>query len=156
MHEIPERMIREGTPNAPEEEGIIIGMAKNLVRVRIMRGAACATCAIAQKCNLSSETKREWQVWAKNDIGAKEGDRVKVAIAPSRYILIAALIFIVPVAVLIATYLIMKSFGVQENLSVAFAVMGAILFYLVVRSVDKRFSSAGNYKIIEIIHHSEG
>ena len=61
---------------APEEEGIVVKQVDDLVRVRITRSSACASCAVADKCpltNLGMKGKGEWQVWARNKVSKGGG-----------------------------------------------------------------------------------
>ena len=97
MSDLPSHIESHSIAGAAEEEGIVIDVLRDVVRVRIVKSAACKTCATAENCPFKSIGKNSWEIWAKNERGANEGDRVKVAITPGRYILIAAMLFIMPV-----------------------------------------------------------
>ncbi len=146
-------IIRESTAGAPEEEGVVIGITEKMVRVRITKGSACSTCASAENCPFTSEMQleKDWQVWAKNDIDAKIGDRVKVMIAPSSYLIYAALLFIVPVSVLFIVYFVARLLGIEDRLAVSLSIIGAILVYVILRYADKSLIEKGCYRVVEII-----
>ena len=151
MSKLPSHIEREGSVGAPEEEGIVVKTDRKIARVKITRSASCATCAIAESCPFNLAAPKDWQVWARNELNAKVGDKVKIAIAPSRYLLIAALIFIFPVSVLIVTYLLAKVFGANENLSVAISVTFAFLTYFIIRGIDRSSMRETSYKVVEIL-----
>ncbi len=155
MSKIPDHISKDGMSGAPEEEGIVIKLERNLARVKIVKGSGCATCAIASKCPFTAATPKDWHVWAKNDIGAVENDRVKVAISPGSYLLIAALVFIMPVAFLLAGYFISMLLGAIEQLAVTIGVTFAFLAYFVVRRFDRSSLRERSYRVVEIIGKEE-
>ena len=151
MPELPEHISHQSSAGAPEEEGIIVKVAEDLARVKIGRGASCATCAAAGKCAFNDMGRKNWEVWAKNKPGAQEGDRVRIAIGAGRYLLIAALVFIVPVAVLILTYVILTLAGMKEQMAVGVSVMLAFMSYFLVRMADRRAAKIAQYDVVEIL-----
>jgi len=139
---------------APEEEGIVVKQVDDLVRVRITRSSACASCAVADKCpltNLGMKGKGEWQVWARNKVSAKMGDKVKIVIAPSCYILIAAIIFILPVVVLLLSYLFFRFIGMADNKAVVSSVFMAFISYFVIRTMERSKLATQSYEVVEVI-----
>ena len=150
-----ERFEKEGGAGAPEEEGIIVKITGDLARVKILKSSSCANCTTASGCPFNSIGKKEWLVWAKNQFGAVVGDTVKVAIAPSKYLLIAAMIFILPVATLLISYMILSWIGLNEQLAVGTSVIFAFLSYILVRSYDKRSANMANYLIVQIVSKTQ-
>ncbi len=154
MSNLPAHIEKEGITGAPEEEGIVVKVEGNLARVKVMKTSDCATCAVADSCPFT-QLKRDWLVWAKNDLGAREGDRVKISIAPARYLLIAFLIFIFPVGALLLTYLVAKWLGATESLSVTIGVTFAFLAYFIVRGIDRSSFRETSYQIVQIISRAK-
>jgi len=99
--------------------------------------------------------KGEWQVWARNKVSAKVGDKVKIAIAPSRYILIAAIIFILPVAVLLLSYLFFRFIGMADNKAVVSSVFMAFISYFVIRTMERSKLATQSYEVVEVIGHEQ-
>lgn len=155
MSPIPEHIETMSGKGAPEEEGVVVSLAGDMARVKITKGSSCATCATAKDCPFNSLGKKDWLVWARNELGAAEGDRVKVTIGAGRYLLIAALIFIMPVATLLITYIIAKALGAIDKLAVALAVTFAFVSYFIIRSIDRHSKGAGNYDIVEIVERAD-
>lgn len=148
---MPEHIVREGNVGAPEEEGIVVKTTDNIARVKIIRGAGCSTCAIAKNCPFQTTSQKDWQVWARNEHSAKVGDKVKLAISPTRYLLIAALVFIFPVSVLLIAYFVSKLLGANEQLAVMLSVGCAFLTYFILRTIDKSSMKETSYTIVKII-----
>ena len=150
MNQVSEHIKKQGGAGAPEEEGIVESVAGDIVRVKIVRSSSCSTCAIVGNCPFNSLGKKDWLVWAKNEKNAKPGDGVKVSIAPRRYLFIAALVFLLPVATLLIVYIGLRSIGTEDKLAVGASVIFAFLSYLVIRGID-RHSSKANYSVVEIV-----
>jgi len=141
---------RSAQKGAAEEEGVVLLSDRNLVRVAITKSSSCNSCAMSGSCPLSSPNKKDWKVWAKNDLDAKEGDKVKIAITPSRYITIAALIFLTPVIVLLISYIVLSSLGMNDDKAVISSVILAFASYFIVRIAEKSKLSTSSYKVVEI------
>ncbi len=154
MSSLPSHIEKEGLIGAPEEEGIVIETVRELVRVKVTRSSSCSTCASAEKCPFNAISKKDWLVWARNNQNAQKGDRVKVSISGGRYILIAALIFIMPVSVLLAAYVIAKLLGAIDQLAVALSVTFAFISYFIIRTIDKGSGKGAGYEVVEIIEKS--
>ncbi|MCD6530999.1 SoxR reducing system RseC family protein [bacterium] len=154
MAELPKHIEKEGVVGAPEEEGVVVKIEGNMARVKVVKTSDCAACSMADSCPFT-RLKRDWLVWAKNSLGAKPGDRVKISIAPSKYLLIAFLIFIFPVGALLGTYIIAKALGAQESLAVTIGVTFAFLAYFVVRGIDRSSFRETAYQIVQILGSDE-
>ncbi len=143
---------RGSQKGAAEEEGVVLLTDRNLVRVAITKSSSCNSCAISGSCPLSSPNKKDWKVWARNDLSAKKGDKVKIAITPSRYITIAALIFLTPVIVLLISYIVLSSMGMHDDKAVISSVILAFASYFIVRIAEKSKLSTTSYKVVEIFN----
>ncbi len=151
---LPGHIAKYDGVGAAEEEGVVVDVVGRVARVKVVRGAGCATCAIAEKCPFNAATPRDWQVWAQNEVGARKGDKVKISIAPSRYILISALLFILPVAMLIAGYVLARALGATESSAVGAAVVGAFAAYVIIRAAEKSSLRTTSYRVVEVIESS--
>ncbi len=139
------------TSGAVEETGVVVDVQNGLARVRIVRSSSCQSCATKDTCPFNSIGKRDWLVWARNEMNAQKGDTVKVSISPRSYLAAAAIIFILPVSVLLIAYIVAQALGVVEKLSVAISSTLALLSYLVIRAVDRHRGENSNFTIVEIV-----
>jgi len=155
MSYLPNHIDKEGLIGAPEEEGIVVEAVRDIARVKITKGSLCSSCGSAESCPFNALGKKDWIVWAKNNFDAKEGDRVKISISAGRYLAIAVLIFIMPVSVLLSTYIIARLLGAVDNLAVALSITFAFLSYFIVRGVDRGSKGKTGYEIVEIIEKGE-
>ncbi len=151
MSSLPSHIEKEGTIGAPEEEGIVIETVQNLARIKVTKSSSCSTCSIAGNCPFNAIGKKDWLIWAKNEYSARKGDRVKISISSRRYILIAALIFIMPVSVLLATYIIAKLLGAIDQFAVALSVTFAFISYFIIRGIDRGSGKNAGYEVVEIV-----
>lgn len=77
------------------ETGVVVLVLEGgLVRVEVQRTEACARCGI---CRVA-EDGRTMTVLARNDAGAREGDRVELAIPSGVFLPAAAMVFLMPLA----------------------------------------------------------
>ncbi len=141
--------------------GEIVSVDGVYATVRMQRTAMCKSCG---KCGESAlHPDREILVRAVNELGAKEGDRVRVDLE-TRYMLQAAfLVYIFPL-LLGATGLAL-GFQLARWLSLpaegTAAAAGAVLFllsFLLLRRIDRRAEAEGRFRprVVEIIEYDEG
>ena len=80
------------------QEGIVTKALNNgLAEVMVERTTACGECANREVCHYTSEVR----TFAKNSIGAREGEKVIIQSKSSEIIGAAFLLYIVPLAVLL-------------------------------------------------------
>jgi len=93
-----------------------------LAEVLVERGTACGDCASCEVCRYANEIR----TYAKNTIGAKIGERVIIKTKSSDIIGAAFILYIIPLIVMIASYLISAQTGAPESRSigVCFAAFG--------------------------------
>ncbi|KAF0132996.1 MAG: sigma-E factor negative regulatory protein RseC [Candidatus Saganbacteria bacterium] len=109
----------------------------NLATVTFKSHGACKNCGM---CLVAGN---EASIKAKNEIGAKVGDKVKVEISPKEVIRAAGILFILPILSMIAGYFIG---GIIFSFVFLFA--SFILIYLFEKAIKKDYVSC---KMIERI-----
>lgn len=105
-------------------------MAEVLIERGSMCGENCSSCGMCEK--------RKYKILAKNNVGAKAGDKVVLGVSASRGLKAATLVYAVPVIILIAATAVLLSFGISEGTSVltAFCIMAVWFFGVFI--ADKR------------------
>ena len=103
------------------QEGIVTkALSNGLAEVLVERTTACGECANREVCKYTSEVR----TYAKNTIGAHEGEKVIISSKSSEIIGAAFLLYIVPMVVLLAGYLLMAWTGAGEMQCIAGAFGG--------------------------------
>ena len=98
------------------QEGIVTKALNNgLAEVMVERTTACGECANREVCHYTSEVR----TFAKNSIGAREGEKVIIQSKSSEIIGAAFLLYIVPLAVLLIGYLLIAQTGAPESTCIA-------------------------------------
>lgn len=115
------------------ENGVVLQNHDETALVRVQRGEACESCGVG--CACASESQPQiMHVTAQNPLGAKEGDRVELAIATGTLLSLSALTYLVPLVFLFIGALIGKPVARAVGWSVegelASALMGFFLFVI--------------------------
>ena len=96
--------------------------------VTAARVEACASCSAKSTCAAMGGSSKATEVRARNDIGARRGDRVAVALAGSAVVSAAGLLYFLPAVGLIggawAGHVLADARGISVNLG---AGLGAVL-----------------------------
>jgi len=82
------------------EQGIIERVSGRNAMVRIERTSACATCRSRQSCREVSG--RDMIIEVANELGAGKGDRIEISIPSGSFLMLSLLVYLLPVAALIA------------------------------------------------------
>lgn len=87
-----------------EEEGEVIAVEGNQAKVRVMRSPACDSCSTHKTCGLLGEG--ETVLTALNTVGASKGQRVRVSLKVEGEVKASFILYLVPLAGLVAGALI--------------------------------------------------
>lgn len=126
------------------EEGMVLEVRGGMIKVQTIQNEACSYCSIKGACDSMGEAK-ERLVMARNEIGAKAGDRVLLAL-PRRGVLGAGfLVYMVPILVLILGASLGKIYALQlgmsvTNASVVLGLAGLVISFAVLRPISKRLA----------------
>ncbi len=103
-------------------------------------GSGCATCGSKHACSPSQGARF---VELKQHTTFKEGDRVKLEMGEARSIGLAFLLFILPLLIIIAAYVIFSSLKMSEGLSILSAIgTGALSFLVILKLEDQLMKKA--------------
>jgi sigma-E factor negative regulatory protein RseC len=82
------------------EQGVVDRVSGRKAVVRIEKSSACAACQSRESCQEGSG--REMVIEVANDLGAGEGDRIEISIPGGSFLILSLLVYLLPVAALIA------------------------------------------------------
>jgi len=137
-----------------EEEGIVLALLnQQRAVVLVQKSGACAHCSAAAACG-GAEDGQSRQVEVRNPLGARVGDRVRVAVSTRAFLGASFWLYVMPLLALVAGGLLGQltagHFGLDaERLSAIMGTLGLIGSFLLLRLVGRRL--AGNDHIPCII-----
>ena len=140
-----------------EEEGIVMEVHDGLAKVAVLAKSACEKCASSGVCHPQGEDSF---MEATNPLGAKQGQKVKVVLAPQLYLKASIIIYGIPMAVFIAAAIIAKNLAIQhgsEANSDLWAFLAGmtclVISFFFIRSYNKKVEKTREYKpvIVEIL-----
>ncbi|MEW5785194.1 MAG: SoxR reducing system RseC family protein [Bacillota bacterium] len=146
-----------------ERAGTIIEVKAGTAVVRMQRHLSCANCG---RCGgiLGNEDRRELVVEVENPIQAGVGQKVMVETVDAQVIFISFMLYMVPLAALVAGILLWpllaRSFGLggNQDLTAVGAGFGLMaLVFLGIKQWDRRVKETGRYRpvITEMIEADE-
>ncbi len=113
------------------QDAVVTKVLKNgMAEVAVSRGTACGSnCGNCESCVFQSEIK----AFAKNTVNAKPGEKVVIESLSSRIYGAIILVYIVPIVMLVAGFLVAAAFDLSEGICILIAfVLFAITVELVV------------------------
>ena len=144
-----------------EEEGMVIGLEDGYAIIQTERGSSCDGCHAKSSCHSMGDAQGSiMEIRAINDMGAKVGDRVKVAIDSIVFLKSSFLVYVLPLIVMIAGGIIGESYA-KNNMPGADADLVAgsvgitclVISFLLIRIWSKSLEKKREYQpqIIRII-----
>ena len=82
------------------EQGIVEEVSGRNVVIRIEKTSACATCQSRESCGEASG--KDMIIEVANELGVGKGDRIEISIPSGSFLMLSLLVYILPVAALIA------------------------------------------------------
>jgi sigma-E factor negative regulatory protein RseC len=132
------------------QQGRIERLEGDFAFVRLEASSECTACSSKDKCgSISAEGK---VISVRNGVHAEVGQRVELSLRPSAIVTASFLLFIVPVAALlagiIAGYALAAQFGWQakEWIGLGIGAAGFFLALSVIRLFNTRFERSGKYE----------
>lgn len=106
-----------------------------MAEVAVTRGTACGSnCGNCESCIFQNELK----TLAKNLIGAKPGQRVVIESKSSKVYKATLLVYILPMLLIVAGYIIAGALGASEGLCILSSFIGLIIGALIIVLSQKR------------------
>ncbi len=130
-----------------KHSGVVESVTHDIVRVRIMQTSACAACKVASHCNASDAKEKIVDVVC-GDAAAYQKGQVVTVCASSEVARRALLLgFALPLAVLLATLLIMIGRGSDEGTAALAALAMLIPYYLLLWLLRRRIGQKMSFYI---------
>lgn len=141
-----------------EEEGIIVDVIDGKAVVKTQRSGMCSECSAVKSCHMEGE--KDMMVEARNPVGAKIGQRVKISLASRSIIYASIIIYLVPLIFLfmgalagrwIALYL--NYSAREEFFEVTIGTMSLVASFLILKVYNKKIEESSNFRptITEIL-----
>ena len=139
-----------------EEEGIVAEIEGGIAKVAILKKSACESCAASGTCHPGDQEYME----ASNPLGAKKGQKVKVALAPQIFLKASIILYGIPVTAFIAAAIIGKKLGLRYGMAAnsdlwAFiaGMVSMVVSFVFIRRYNKKVEKTEEYKpvIVEIL-----
>ncbi len=133
-----------------EQYGVVIENRGETAAVNLQRHLICGECG---KCGIISASKRTMTIEAHNPIQAEEGQRVLVESDDRQVIFLAFMLYIVPLAGLVAGIIfwlqVAAAFGFEGSQELQAVALGFILMtviFILIRRWDARVKDDPQYK----------
>lgn len=128
--------------------GIIIDITPNFTTVKFTARPACGSCHASGFCNISDDEEKIIQI--PTTLGNWEiGQEVEVCLKRGMGFKAVWLSYVIPLAVLIATLLLLVSAGVKEWLSGLLAIAAIGIYYLILWLFREKLSNEYTFYIKE-------
>ena len=139
-----------------EEEGMVVETLDGTAKVAILKKSACESCAASGVCHPGDQEYME----ASNPLGAKQGQKVKVVVAPQVYLKASIVLYGGPMAALIGGAIIAKNVAERFHASAnsdLWAFLGGMCCmigsFALIRRYNKKVERTREYQpvIVEIL-----
>ena len=130
-----------------EEIGTVINCDKEIAEVAIERSEACAGCSAKSMCQPFGEKENQMIISAINNISAKKGDKVKVAVPSTTFIKASFIVYIVPIIFMLVGAFIGEIYF--KNDIIIFILSG--LFFIVSFFIISKYSKLNKENYIPVI-----
>ncbi len=133
------------------EEGVVKAVEGPRVLVEVTQKDQCASCGARGACEMMGGTRLR-MVSALNEAGAKEGDRVVVAVESAGLLGAGAVAYMLPVAGVVGGALIGQSLGPSwgwdaQNAAIALALGGLGVMWGLMRVLARRLEESGKVQV---------
>ena len=119
-----------------KSKGIVIEANKNTAKVRFIRESACGgNCASCGGCGT-----KPIEIIIENSLGAKAGEIVEVSSDTSGILFSAFVVYILPLAILMAVYLTVRKFF-DENIATVSSIISFFLSFYPIRLYGKKIKT---------------
>lgn len=136
-----------------EDMAIVKEVRGREVLVELPKSESCDSCAVHGFCH-QNDTPR--QHWIKTDIELKAGDHVRIFLAPALKITSSIIVFLLPVVIMLAFYLIPKYvFSSSEDIAILVSILSLGVSGIVIYYLDKSWGKKIRFDIIEKLSISE-
>jgi sigma-E factor negative regulatory protein RseC len=140
-----------------EEEGIIVGFKNGRALVKTERSAACNSCGSIEICQPSDRDK-ENIVEAENSLGAREGDKVIIAVEAGELLKTSMMIYLFPLSLFVFGVLFGESVGDtlvpgmdKDIFSIMFGIFMLVVAFAGIRTYYSNKKEIGQFTFPKII-----
>ena len=135
-----------------EETGVVVETLKedNIARISVQKSSACGNCSAKSFCHPFGE-ESEVVVNAFNNIGAKEGDKVKIAISSSTFLKASFMVYVIPIVAMLTGAFVGEIFFHNDIANFIFAGLFFIITFFIVSKLSRNKEEVYMAEIVEIL-----
>ncbi len=127
--------------------GKVLSIKGDMAEVLVMRGSMCGdSCSNCGMCE-----NKGTKIIAENLVGAQKGDSVELGVSTSKGLKAAALVYMIPVVILIASVVLFLKIGFGEGQAVLLSILIMAFWFALIFIAEKLgiFKNKINAKIIK-------
>ncbi len=120
-----------------KQKATVIKTEENRALVLVPRASACGDkCASCAGCS----SKANHKAWVLNEIGATPGDLVVLSVADSALLLSAFLLYMMPLFVFLAAYLVCFSYTENALYSAILSALSLVISFFILHKLDQKIA----------------
>lgn len=125
-----------------DDIGIVIDIKNEFAFVEVEKTQNCSNCKMKSLCFNKGNEKTIFKI--ENRLNAEIGDKISFLIEPQIRILSFALIYLLPIFILIATYIIFRfAIKLSENLAILASIISLPISFIFLKYIDKILTKKG-------------
>jgi len=125
------------------EQATVVELRGQRAKIALRSEDECEHCFAQHMCNLGHDGVRYLDI--ENTLGAQIGDAVEVYLPSQNVLLMAFLVYMVPLIMLLAGYLLGNGLSGSEHIGTATGVLALIGSFLGLRFIDKRIAQQARW-----------
>ena len=135
----------------PGEIAVVREVRDGGVVIEIEKGGGCKSCAMSGICMGKDNVARHYVPTSRR---LHVGDRVRFEVSPVARIGASLLLFLFPIVMLIAFYLVSRyAIGWSEDISILCSFGGLLASGFIIWRADKLLGHKASFEIVEILQH---
>jgi positive regulator of sigma E activity len=136
-----------------EDIAVVREVKDGKARVQLPETGNCKSCVMNGVCRQGHQLKSHW---IETDIELKPGDLVRIFVAPALRIASSFIIFLLPIFVMLAVYLVFKYlFLSSENIAIMSSILSLGLSAFIIYLLDKIWGKKIKFEILEKLNETK-
>ncbi len=132
--------------NTIEHQGIIVQISDSIIKVKVERTSACASCHSKGACSLTETEDRIIDITS-NSKDFSIGEEVVVSLSPKSGLLSLMLGYILPLIVFLSSLATASLFLKSEIIIGIYSILAIITYYFILSLLNKKINKALNIQI---------
>jgi Positive regulator of sigma E activity len=133
-----------------KHRGKIISVSQEEVLVKIERGGACSGCSNKKACQFGESEEHVVVVKTHDASSYIEGEDVSVSLKGSLGLKAVLYAYILPLLLMMATFVVVRLFIFSEPLQILFALIPVVIYYTVLYKLRDKLDNTFNFYISKL------